>query len=339
MISFRFGELGGRLAEESGTHSATQSATHSAWIDAFLEELRLERDAPATTRASYRNDLLQFDEFVKQMKLVPVVDGQADLRAADRYVVRAFVAERSKTDAKSSVARKLSAIRRFYHFLRVRGEIERNPARLVAGPKKPKPLPRVLTVDEAKTLLDRVPTGEHAVRDRALMELLYSTGARVSEVVGADLGDLDLDLGTLKVLGKRRKQRLCMVGEAAANAVRDYLRACAAVRARRWGAADAGPIFLTREGERLSRQAAYSLARRHGLAAGMPTRVTPHALRHSFATHLLEGGTNLREIQDMLGHASLSTTQVYTHLSVEHVRAAYEKAHPHARSRKKGTST
>lgn len=301
-------------------------------IEAFLTELRLERNSPETTLSSYRNDLCQFADFLTEKRLVPVNDGAADLTRADRYAVRAFAAHRAATDAKSTVRRKLSAIRRFYHDLRVKGLVDKNPAAHVPGPKRDKPLPRVLTVEEASNLLKPAGGEPLDLRDAALLELLYSTGARVSEAVGADLPDLDLDLGALKVLGKRRKQRMVMVGEPAAKALRAYLADSAKLRRGRYEPGE-GPIFLTRDGKRLSRQAAYTIARKHGLVSGTLARVTPHALRHSFATHMLEGGANLREVQEMLGHASLSTTQVYTHLSVEHIRDSYENAHPRGRSK------
>ncbi|MCZ7583989.1 MAG: tyrosine-type recombinase/integrase [Deltaproteobacteria bacterium] len=173
----------------------------------------------------------------------------------------------------------------------------------------------------------------------ALLEVLYSTGARVTEIVGANVSDLDLDVGLLKVLGKRRKQRLVMIGDFAARAMRRYIDETREVRKTNFETVDASPLFLTRNGKRLSRQSAHNVARRYGLEAGLGKRVTPHKLRHSFATALLEGGGNLREIQELLGHASLSTTQIYTHLSPERLRAEYDKAHPRGRRAKDDEKT
>ncbi len=303
----------------------------SPLIEQFLEEMRLEKDAPTTTRDAYRVDLTQYSNYLLGENLVPVKNDYPDLTEADRLCVRAFIAFRSEKDSKSTLRRKLSAIRSFYSYLRKSGQILQNPARLVAQSKKKELLPEVMTVLDTQNVLNSRLDGELAHRDLALLEMLYSTGARVSEIVGADLGDMDRELGTLRVLGKRRKERLVMIGEAAKQAMKIYVEQTAALRQRHFGGAGKGPFFLTRGGKRLSRESAGHIARKYGLASGSGRHVTPHTFRHCFATHMLERGANLREIQEMLGHARLSTTQIYTHLSVEHIREIYEKAHPHGK--------
>ncbi|MBZ0274013.1 tyrosine recombinase [bacterium] len=309
---------------------STPAPTHPL-IGKFLEELRLEKDAPVTTLDAYRCDLTQFAEFVSAEGLIK--GDPPNLARAGKLGVRAFIASRAGKDAPSSVRRKLSAIRRFYNYLRKRGLADENPARLVRGPKKEKRLPEYLTADETAALLDRAPDDRHRLRNLALLELLYSSGARISEATGADVADADLQTGVLRVMGKRRKPRLVMIGRPAAQAISAYIAATVDERRKEYGDAGGGPLFLSARGTRLSRQSAYNAARKYGLATVPGRNVTPHKLRHSFATHLLEGGANLREIQEMLGHASLSTTQVYTHLSPEHLREEYERAHPRARRR------
>ncbi|MCB9476138.1 MAG: tyrosine recombinase XerC [Deltaproteobacteria bacterium] len=302
-------------------------------IDSFLENLRLENDASEHTRLAYKTDLLQFGEFLAAQKLVPVREERPDLSRADRLCVRAFLAHRADSDGKATLRRKLVAIRRFYHYLRTAGQVEANPARGIIGPKKDKALPEFLTAPEVGRLLDAPHDDKSASRNLALLEVLYSTGARISEIVQADLADVDRELGTLKVMGKGRKQRIVILGDAAIRALAQYGRETAAIRRAKYGAPDDGPIFLNDKNDRLSRQSAYYVARKYGLESAVGKRVTPHRLRHSFATHMLEGGGNLRQIQELLGHASLSSTQVYTHLSVEHLREAYESAHPRGRKR------
>ena len=303
-------------------------------VEEFLKEMRLEKDAPATTRDAYRVDLTQYSEFLGAEKLVGISGEYPDLSQADRLCVRAFIASRSEKDSKSTLRRKLSAIRSFYNFLRRSGRVGQNPARLVSQSKKRELLPEVMSVKETRSLLDSEIKGELALRDLALLEMLYSTGARVSEIVGANLENLDADLGVLKVLGKRRKERLVMIGDPAKETFQAYLEQTDCLRRKLFGDAMKGPLFLTRHGKRLSRESAGHIAKKYGLASGVGRHVTPHTFRHSFATHMLERGANLREIQEMLGHASLSTTQIYTHLSVEHIRDVYEKSHP--RGKKSG---
>ncbi len=303
----------------------------SPLIEDFLEEIRLEKDAPATTRDAYRVDLSQFSDFLAAEKLVAAIEDYPDLTQADRLCVRAFIASRSEKDSKSTLRRKLSAIRSFYTFLHKSGMVTKNPAKLVSQSKKDKLLPEVMSIGETQKLFTSRPEDKLALRNLALLEMLYSTGARVSEIVNADLDDMDLDVGLLKVLGKRRKERLVMIGDAARQAMETYIAQTSELRRKLHDGPDKGPLFLTRNGKRLSRESAGHIARKYGLASGAGRRVTPHTFRHSFATHMLEGGANLREIQEMLGHASLSTTQIYTHLSVEHIRDIYEKTHPHGK--------
>jgi integrase/recombinase XerC len=295
-------------------------------VAAFLSHLRTERNcSPATVRA-YAADLGQFARFcagAPEGPVPPLDPDRIDLRA-----VRGFLAELGEHGQKtSSLGRKLATLRSFFRFLNREGLLQGNPARPIPSPAKPKSLPAVLTVDEAARLLE-TPGGapRSPLRDRALLELLYSSGLRVSELTGLDLADLDLEEGSVRVRGKGRKERIVPVGRKAIEAVEAYL-----ARERRGGRA-AGALFLNvRDGGRLTSRSIHRLLGARSARQGWSKRISPHALRHSFATHLLGGGADLRAIQEMLGHRSLSTTQRYTRLDLEHLTRVYESAHPRAR--------
>lgn len=302
-------------------------------VAAFLSWLRDERNcSPATVRA-YAADLDQFARFCDSGAPSPASPGDArpplDPSLVTLRTVRGFLAALGGRGLRtSSLARKLAALRSFFRFLNREGLMQGNPARPLPSPPKSRALPASLTVDEAARLLE-TPGGppRSPLRDRALLELLYSSGLRVSELTGLDVDDLDLEGGAVRVRGKGRRERIVPVGSKAVAAVRDYLG-----RERRGPAA--GALFLNvRDGGRLTSRSVHRLLGARARRQGWSRHLSPHALRHSFATHLLVGGADLRAIQEMLGHRSLSTTQRYTRLDFEHLTRVYEAAHPRARRR------
>jgi integrase/recombinase XerC len=276
--------------------------------------------------ASYRRDLEQLLAFARE-RLADDAPGAADL---DLFVLRGFLGRLARTHQAASVARKVAAIRSFFRFLERRGEIAKNPAALLESPRVRRPLPTFLGVDAAREVMESPDESEDdGVRDRALLELLYGCGLRVSELAGLSLDDLDLTVGEVRVLGKGKKERLVPMGPPAVDAVRAWLarRDLFAARAKRPTRA----VFLGRRGSALGVRRIQTLVHRYGQAGAGRADLHPHALRHTCATHMLEGGANLRAIQEMLGHASLSTTQRYTHVSLEGVLRVYEAAHPLAK--------
>ena len=285
-------------------------------VPAFLRYLAAERGASAHTLRSYAADLAELQAFLRGAR-VP------GLAAADARVLRGYLAWlQGRGLAKSSIARKLASVRSCYRFLARRELVAANPARQLASPRLPRRLPSVLPKDESKDLLD-APSEDTLAgrRDRALLELLYASGVRVAECCGLDLEDLDRRHGTVRVMGKGSKERVVPVGEIALEALDAYLD--------RRGDGN-GPLFRNARGTRLSTRSVHSIVRQRARAAGLARRVTPHTLRHTFATHLLGEGANLRFIQELLGHSRLSTTQRYTHLSPEHLMKVYDAAHPRA---------
>ena len=287
-----------------------------AAVGSFLEYLGVERGASPHTLRSYATDLTEFIGFLDAEK----IEG---LAAADTRAVRAFLAHlHQRRLSKATIARKLAAIRSCFRFLARRGALEVNPARQVRSPRLGRRLPSVLPKDEATQLLDAAPEPTAAgARDRALLELLYASGLRVAEGCGLDVDDLDEARRTVRVLGKGDKERVVPVGETALEALDAYL----AMRGRQ-----RGPLFVNARGGRLTPRSAHRIVKRMARRAGISQRVTPHTLRHSFATHMLGEGADLRLIQELLGHSRLSTTQRYTHVSPEHLMRVYDAAHPRA---------
>ncbi len=279
-------------------------------LDAFLEHLRLEKDASPHTIRSYRNDLQEFLAFLAR-------EDRADIGEVDSRFVRRFLAGLHQRGLeRSSVARKLSAVRSYFRFMIRRGLAERNAAREVDSPRLPRKLVSFLPIDETHALLEGP---IRSARDRAMLELLYASGLRVSEAVGLDLEDVERDGRTLRVLGKGRKERVVPFGAAAATALEAYL----AERRE-----SSGPLFRNARGGRLSVRSVHTIVRRYARAGGITRRVSPHTLRHAFATHMLDAGADLRVIQDLLGHRRLSTTQRYTHVSGDQLMRVYDAAHP-----------
>lgn len=253
--------------------------------------------------------------------------------------LRAFVASLHGKNSAASVARKLSALRTFFRYLLLEKIIADNPLQSIANPKLLHHIPSFLTVDEVFCLLD-APDGRDsfASRDQAVMELLYATGMRVSELVACNCKELDFDTGMVKVMGKGRKERIVPFGRAAADALHRYFSqrdALIIARIERGHQPEREALFLNSRGLRLTARSVERLIRMYGQRAGIQVTVTPHALRHSFATHLLEMGADLRTVQELLGHVSLSTTQKYTHVNMEHLTRVYDQAHPQAKQHQK----
>ena len=299
-------------------------------IQEFLAYLTAERGSADNTVAAYRNDLTQFHEFMAGRGQAGDEASWADVTRDDLIEYILWLKEREYASA--TVARKVAAMKSFCGFLLRTGSIEDNPAEDLDSPKVKKQLPQTLTPDEVDRLLvlpAQSGSTPKAVRDTALLEVLYATGMRVSEIAGLTLEDLDLEAGTLRCLGKGSKERMMPLYAEATNAVRAYLERG---RPRLLGAdSQERTLFLNPRGERLTRQGLWLIIKSYAKQLGMEERVTPHTLRHSFATHMLNGGAGLREVQRLLGHANISTTQVYTHISQDRLRLVYDEAHPRAK--------
>jgi integrase/recombinase XerC len=291
-------------------------------IEAFLHHEATVRDLSPHTLRAYTGDLGELAAAIEEKGSVPAA--RVDLLALRRHL--STLKDRGLESR--SIARKVSAIRSLFRWLAAEGRVPSDPAAGLRTPRRGRPLPRFLTPAEVERLLSAPPeatwTGR---RDRALLETLYSTGARAAEAAGLDLADLDLDEGLVRLRGKGRKERLGGLGRPAVEAIGAYLDATSAAGAR----VHRDAVFLNRHGGRLSVRGVARVLDRHAAAAGAPPGTSPHVLRHSFATHLLEAGANLREVQEMLGHASVATTQIYTHLTLSTLRQVYERAHPRAR--------
>jgi integrase/recombinase XerD len=323
--------------------SSQQGEIESLLLD-FLAYLELERGLSRNTLEAYRSDLLQFGSFM-QRRGVRVMQAQhsdlaaflSELSGASGSVAAEVPGAPAQAHAPrapaaaATLGRKVACLRSFYRHLRREGLIEHDPTADLHGPRKTQRLPRVLTREEVARLL-REPKGTEpmALRDRALLEVMYASGLRVSEVTGLELGDIDLEEGMLCARGKGSKERLVPVGRQAIAALSAY---CTRGRPVLLGARSESKLFVNRRGGGLSRQGLYKIVQGHARGAGLQERMSPHTLRHSFATHLLAGGCDLRSLQEMLGHADLATTQVYTHLSAERLKDAYFSAHPRASSR------
>jgi integrase/recombinase XerD len=292
----------------------------------FLAYLELERGLSRNTLEAYRSDLLQFGEFLRRRDLTLNATRHGDI-AAFLSELASGTAERPPVAA-ATLARKVAALRSFYRHLRREGALEHDPTADLRGPRKTRTLPRVLTREEVTRLLGE-PRGAdpRALRDRALLEVMYACGLRASEAIGLELAVVDLDEGVLCARGKGAKERLVPIGRQAVGALRAY---CRSGRPALIGARPESRMFVNRRGTRLTRQGLYKIVQGHARRAGLQEKMSPHTLRHTFATHLLAGGCDLRSLQEMLGHADLATTQVYTHLSAERLKDAYFSAHPRA---------
>ncbi len=288
------------------------------WIEEFIKFLQVERAASAHTLRAYRKDLKDFFAFIdKDVKEVSLSD------------IRGFVAYRLKEGKKaSSVSRQLATLRTFFRYLHREGVIARNPARLVPGPKKGVNLPRFLDIDEVFGLVEKPDGfGFRYARDRAILELLYGCGLRVGEVAQLKTEDINLKEGLVKVKGKRKKERIVPVGDKALDALKTYMIERALMRK------STDYLFLNRFGTPLTDRGIRNIVVKYANEVGISGKVSPHTLRHTFATHLLQSGADLRDIQELLGHSSLSSTQVYTHLDLTHLIEVYDRSHPLSRKK------
>jgi integrase/recombinase XerC/integrase/recombinase XerD len=309
-------------------NSPTAQEPSPAWIEALglLDADLRRRDAAARTRDAYATDLRQLASWATAQALDP--------RDVDLRVLRRHAAHLSDAgNGPATVARKLAAARALFRTLREHGIVTQNPADLVPGPKRPQKLPRVLDTEQVAALLDRIPVATPLeMRDRAMFELAYASGLRAEELVDLDVASIDFDAEEVRVEGKGAKTRVVPCGESALGAIGRYCERgrTALVSARAGGAAPPDALFLSKSGRRLSTSDVRRRLRVWARQAALAGRVHPHALRHSFATHLLDGGADLRAIQELLGHSSLSTTQIYTRVESARLKRAYAQAHPRA---------
>jgi len=294
--------------------------------DRFITYLSVEKNASDNTISSYSRDIDQFEEFLKSSGECLGADNDLDVKLIDQEAIRSFLSFLSKNGLwKSSMARKLACIRSFFRFLMREGVLKTNSAALVSTPKFSRPLPRFLSVDEVFHLLETPDTSTPSgLRDRALLETLYATGLRVSELTSLNIKDVDLSLGVVRVFGKGGKERIALLGRKAVDALKSYLERREDLKGQ--GSPDA--FFLSSRGKRMSRRTVARLLEKYVDKCGLVRKVNPHALRHTFATHLLDNGADLRGIQELLGHSRLSTTQRYTHVSMSRLQEVYDRAHP-----------
>ena len=299
----------------------------------FLDHLRYERNVSAHTLRNYASDLEQFLDHIAPADAKSGKRTEPDIRQIDHITIREWLsALHSDQKKKTSIARKLAALRTFFQFLVREAVLESNPAKLVATPRKEKKLPVHLSIEDAIRFIETPDSGtDFGKRDRAILELLYATGVRVSELVQLDLRDIDFKNKLIRVTGKRRKERIVPFGDPASKSLKEYLTVresflMNAPATKR----DSRPLILNYQGTRMTSRSVGRLVEKYiRLCAGIHD-ISPHALRHSFATHLLDSGADLRDIQELLGHARLSTTQIYTHVSMEKLIEVYDKAHPKA---------
>jgi integrase/recombinase XerC len=298
------------------------------WIERYGDHLKLEKNVSPHTLRNYLSDLRQFEAFLDR-RAKEHDEKKTQIEDVSVHLVRAYLASLVKQNKKSSIGRKLAALKGFYRFLVREKRIAEDPLALLATPKQEKPLPKFLSVDDVFRLLGVISGADLlTLRDRAVLETLYSTGVRVSEAVNLNWDDVDIRLGVIRVMGKGSKERIVPIGEVALKALADY----AAEQTLKWKRAAKGnsPVFLNHHGRRITTRSVARVVEKYLKAADIPVRMGPHGLRHTFATHLLNGGADLRVIQELLGHASLSTTQRYTHLNLDQLTAVYDKAHPRA---------
>ncbi|HEY7892148.1 MAG TPA: site-specific tyrosine recombinase XerD [Solirubrobacteraceae bacterium] len=321
--------LAGRTPQEVSSAQSTPSSAERLRSD-FLAYLELERGLSRNTLAAYRSDLLQFASFM--------ADRGRDVLEASHSDLAAFLAklasggEDGRSVSAATLGRKVACLRSFYRHLRREELIGHDPAADLRGPRKTQRLPKVLSRDEVMRLLEQ-PSGTDpgALRDRALVELMYACGLRASEAVDLDVADIDLEEGLLRARGKGSKERLVPVGRHALAAVDTYLRRG---RPLLVGNQAHSRLFVNRRGGALTRQGLYKIIQGYARRAGLQEKMSPHTLRHTFATHLLAGGCDLRSLQEMLGHTDLATTQIYTHLSADRVKETYFSAHPRAQRKR-----
>lgn len=299
-------------------------------IAKYLRYLKVERNASSHTITSYKNDLSQFLEFCTDH--FDVDEDLVQLNNIERLTIRLWLGELSEADlAKSTIARKVAAIRSFFKYAFKRGFVEKNPAHLLIVPKKDKPLPKTATPEDLHRMM-ALAEGDNprSAQDRAILELFYSTGIRLSELVGLNTSDINIELRQIKVFGKGSKQRIVPVGTPSLNALFNHLRSRKELFGSRTDTDAKKALFIAASGQRMYPRAVQRMVKDYLMKASEVTQKSPHILRHSFATHLLDKGADIRVIKELLGHASLAATQVYTHTSVERLKNIYDLAHPRA---------
>lgn len=300
----------------------------TATVERFLRHLELERGFSAESLRAYRNDLAQFTRYLDER-------GQADLATVDHLTLRGYLAGMGEQSYEHrSIARKLASVRSLYRFLHRRGEVADNPTRLLRTPRIGRVLPNFLDEAQIDALLNTPGEDWSGLRDRAMLELLYATGLRVSELVKLDLGDIELGRGTLRARGKGRKERMLPLLPPACAALQRWLNERAHPPRSKNGLSDAArnAVFINQRGSRLTDRSVRRLLDEYVNHAALNCKVSPHTLRHSFATHLLNHGADLRDVQELLGHAHLATTQVYTHVSTARMLDVYDHTHPSAKA-------
>jgi len=298
-------------------------------IHSFLNHLSVEKGFSENTVNAYRNDLNQLASFVEETATFQ--GGKPEWSTVDRNLLISYILDlKERNYAPATIARKVAAVKSFFGFLVADGLLRSDPTENLSSPKVGKSLPKPLSTAEVEALLAapaELSTPE-AERDVAMLELLYASGMRVSELVSLNIGDVNLEAGFVRCLGKGSKERVIPIHQEAARSIKEYL---VEARPRLLRDEEEEALFLNRRGERLTRQGFWLILKTYAKMADIKKEVTPHTLRHSFATHVLSGGADLRAVQELLGHANISSTQIYTHLTSEHVRQAYERAHPRAK--------
>jgi integrase/recombinase XerD len=291
----------------------------------FLAYLEFERGLSRNTLEAYRSDLFQFGRFLEARAADAVTATAADV---SDFLTHLAEGNGRAPSSPATIHRKAACLRSFYRHLRRENVRDSDPTATISGPRRGRKLPKVLNRGEVQKLLEQPRgTAPTSLRDRALLELMYACGLRASEAIGVEIGDVDLELGVLRARGKGSKERVVPIGRAAVQAVRIYLERG---RPALVHGGIVAHLFVNFRGEPLTRQGLYKIVRRHATTAGLADRMSPHTLRHTFATHLLAGGCDLRSVQEMLGHADVATTQLYTHLSSDRLKDVYFKAHPRA---------
>lgn len=286
------------------------------YLQVFLDYLKYQKNVSEHTLSAYSKDLVDFLNFLEEKK--------CDVLEVNYPLLRNYLGILRERLSKKSVVRKLASLRTFYKFLVQKGEMKENPALLVSSPRVDKKLPSFLDIPQIEELLqlpDNTPTG---IRDRAILELLYATGIRVSEIVSLNIWEVDLTSDEIKILGKGKRERIVLVGKYSQDALREYLLSSRPYFQRN----NEDALFLNKYGGRLTSRGVQRIVEKYTKILGEKKKITPHSLRHSFATHLLEKGADLRSVQELLGHKSLSTTQIYTHLTKERLREIHKKYHP-----------
>ena len=303
------------------------------WVGKFINYLEKEKNYSPATTGGYASDLREFEDFVRShLKLVE--DAPVDIAKIDRKVVRAWLNQLYQGLTPVSIERHLAAARSFFSYLMKQGIAAHNPAKLVRSPKKEKKLPKVLSPDEVFAILEAPSEKtDEGLRDRAIFELFYAAGLRVSELTGLNIDDVDLDQRLVRVFGKGSKERVVPFNDTCAGRIAQWLAVRKGFEKSVLNEDAITALFLNSRGRRISKQSVEALLKKYLKQAGVMRPATPHTLRHSFATHLLDSRMNIRNIQELLGHSSLSTTQKYTHVGLKEIMEAYDDAHPRAKKR------